>query len=92
MNRADSVGCAMDADRGAILSMVATGRITPREAERLLAVWRDGDETILRLALCLAFVGLVLPYLGNTVAAIGETLTNLLPAVERALAAISGMA
>lgn len=82
----------MHTDRSAILSLVAIGRITPREAERLLAVWRDGDETILRLALCLAFAGLILPYLGNAAIAIGHALTMLLPAIERALLLVGRMA
>jgi hypothetical protein len=51
----------MNTDRQTILSLVAMGRITPREAERLLAVWPDGDDAILRLALCLAFAALALP-------------------------------
>lgn len=82
----------MHTDRSAILSLVALGRITPQEAERLLAVWRDGDDTILRLALCLAFVGLALPYVGNTVSAFGHAAATLLPAIEHVLFSIAGMA
>ncbi|HTA78269.1 MAG TPA: hypothetical protein VK720_01925 [Terracidiphilus sp.] len=82
----------MHNDRSAILSMVATGQITPREAERLLDAWRDGDEGILRLALCLAFVGLVLPSIANTMIAVEHAMALLLPAIERALCLISGFA
>jgi hypothetical protein len=82
----------MHTDRSAILSLVAIGRITPREAERLLAVSRDGEDTILRLALYLAFVAVALPQVGNAVAAIGQTLAALLPVIERAMLLIGGMA
>jgi hypothetical protein len=82
----------MHPDRSAILSLVALGRITPREAERLLVVWRDGDETILLVALCLAFSALVLPYVGDAVSAFGQALATLLPAIERALLLMGGMA
>ncbi len=81
----------MHTDRSAIFSLVASGRITPREAERLLAVSRDGEDTI-RLALYLAFLALALPLVGNAVAAIGPTLAALLPAIERVLLLMGGMA
>jgi len=82
----------MHSDRSAILSLIALGRITPREAERLLAIWRDGDETILRLALCLAFAGLALPYVGNAATAIGHAVVVLLPAIEHVLFSFGRMA
>jgi hypothetical protein len=82
----------MHTDRSAILSLVATGRITPHEAERLLVASRDADDTILRLALCLAFAGFFVPYVGNAVISIAQTLATYLPAVERALVAFAGMA
>ena len=69
----------MNTDRRAILSLVAVGRITPREAERLLAVWPDGDETILRLALCLAFAALAMPGLKEMLAEITHVLVALMP-------------
>jgi hypothetical protein len=75
----------MNSDRSAILSLVAMGRITPREAERLLALWRDNDDAILRLALCLAFAGLALPYLGYGVDAVGHALAALVGPIERVL-------
>lgn len=82
----------MQTDRSAILSLVATGRITPREAERLLAVSRDGDETVLRLAVCLAFVCMVLPSVGNAMTAIGQAMALLLPTIARALLLMNGAA
>ncbi len=81
----------MHTDRSTILSLIATGRITPREAERLLAVWRDGDEVVLRLALCLAFVALVLPVVGDTMIAVGQGIGFVLPTMERALILICGV-
>ncbi len=45
----------MNTDRRAILSLVAMGRITAAEAERLLAAWNDSRETAWILALSLAF-------------------------------------
>jgi hypothetical protein len=71
----------MNTDRRAILSLVAMGRITPREAERLLAVWPNGDEAILRLALCLAFAALVLPALKELLTEFAHVLTAMMPAL-----------
>jgi len=44
----------MNRDRRTILSLVAMGRITAAEAERLLAAWNDGRETAWIFGLCLA--------------------------------------
>ncbi len=60
----------MNTDRRVILSLIALGRITPREAERLLALAPDVEESLLRLALCLVFALLALPQI---VALISET-------------------
>jgi hypothetical protein len=35
----------MNADRRAILALIAMGRITPGEAERLLVAWNESRET-----------------------------------------------
>ncbi len=45
----------MNTDRRTILSLVAMGRITAAEAERLLAVWNESRETTWIVGLCLAF-------------------------------------
>jgi hypothetical protein len=71
-------------DRRAIFSLVAMGRITAREAERLLAVCPDADEAIVRLALCLAFAVLALPHLNEFFTAVEHTLGSLIPGVEAA--------
>jgi hypothetical protein len=39
--------------RRAILHLVAVGRITPAEAERLLIAWNDGRESLLALSACI---------------------------------------
>lgn len=52
----------MNTDRRAILSLMAMGRITPREAERLLAVSSVSDDTTLRLVLLLMLVWLLVPH------------------------------
>jgi hypothetical protein len=46
----------MQTDRRAILSLVALGRITPAEAERLLIAWNQGRESVLVCAVCIAAV------------------------------------
>lgn len=47
----------MKTDRSAILQLVALGRITPAEAERLLLAWNEGREALWALAACMiAFI------------------------------------
>ena len=43
----------MEKERQIILSLIALGRITPREAERLLAVWSLGREEFWIIAACM---------------------------------------
>lgn len=81
----------MHSDRNAILSLVASGRITAREAERVLAVSRDGEDSVLTLALCLAFAAMLLPQLANLATVMGQTLAALSPAVERLLLLLGRM-
>jgi hypothetical protein len=44
----------MKKERQIILSMIALGRITPREAERLLTAWSLGREELWVIAACLS--------------------------------------
>jgi len=44
----------MESDRRAILSLVALGRITPAEAERLLIAWNEGREGLWIFTVCIA--------------------------------------
>jgi hypothetical protein len=46
----------MNNERRAILSLIAMGRITPREAERLLACWPDTSEIAWVVGACAAIV------------------------------------
>ena len=46
------VRLTMNNERRAILSLIAMGRITPREAERLLACWPDSSETAWVVGAC----------------------------------------
>ena len=61
---------AVELDRRAILSLIAMGRITPREAERLLAVSEDGDDAILKFAVVFAIAWIVLPQVHGVVHAV----------------------
>lgn len=82
----------MNSDRNTILSMLAVGRITPREAERLLAVSPEEEDPIVRLALTVALAAVLLPYLGYSVAAVGHALAGLMSPIQRVLGVLSGMA
>ena len=44
----------MRGDRQMVLQMVALGRLSPAEAERLLLAWNEGRETAWVIAGCLA--------------------------------------
>jgi len=44
----------MQTDRRSILHLVALGRITPAEAERLLIAWNEGLEVVWGLIACIA--------------------------------------
>jgi hypothetical protein len=46
----------MNTDRRTILALIATGRITPGEAERLLAAWNESRETLWILVFSLAVI------------------------------------
>jgi hypothetical protein len=85
----------MNRDRVALLNLIAMGRITPREAERLLAVWNDPDETVLKLAVCLAVTWIALSHLHEFFAGIEQTVSVLVPGLwataQRALASFAGL-
>jgi hypothetical protein len=85
----------MKRDRQIILSLLALGRITPAEAERLLAAWNAGREELLVLSACLV-VGLMefLPGLANLTRHQARHLAHTLlpegiPGVHHAITAIS---
>jgi hypothetical protein len=71
----------MNTDRRAILSLVAAGRITAAEAERLLAAWNEGRETFWILAFCLAFACLAQAHLPLPVLDLWHLLVARVPAL-----------
>ena len=77
----------MERERQTILSLVALGRITPREAERLLAIANTGREEPWVMAACaaagLAQVLPALPRLAHTLLSAG------LPGLHHAVLAIT---
>lgn len=82
----------MNADRRAILGLLAIGRITPAEAERLLRAWNESRETawilIAGFALALrAQINLhqLLPLLMHFIHAQLPALAQLLPPFTRVL-------
>lgn len=69
----------MNSDRRTILSLIALGRITPREAERLLAMGPDSDEAILKVAVGFAIAWVALPEVHGIIAGLAETIHALAP-------------
>ncbi|MGA7858918.1 MAG: hypothetical protein WCA11_13365 [Terracidiphilus sp.] len=70
----------MNTDRRVILTLIAMGRITPREAERLLAVWDEGREAVwIAGACCLAVAILELPHAVNLLPGLEHAVKTLLP-------------
>ena len=57
----------MNRDRGFIWNLIAMGRISPKDAERLLALTSDEDDLALRLAVLLAVVWVVVPHVHEVV-------------------------
>jgi len=73
--------------REAILSLLALGRITPREAERLLAAWNAGREEVWVICACIAVCAAeALPPLSRLAHAL---LPGGLPAIHHAISAIT---
>jgi hypothetical protein len=64
----------MKKERQIILFMIVLGRITPREAERLLAAWSQGREEFWVIAACLTVS------LTQIVPALARMVHTLLPA------------
>ena len=75
----------MNTDRRAILSLVAMGRITAAEAERLLAAWNDSRETAWILALSLAFALLAQLHLHDVLPILMHFFNAQTPALAEAL-------
>ena len=72
-------------DRRAIFSLIAMGRITPAQAERLLAVANERTEAILALALCVASLFLMQVPRHDLLPEILRFFRSLVPAAAAAL-------
>jgi hypothetical protein len=75
----------MNTDRHAILSLIAMGRITPAQAERLLAVSSERSETMLALAACLAAMFLMQGHRHDLVPDLLYPIKSLLPGIVAAV-------
>jgi hypothetical protein len=72
---------AAELDRRAILSLIAMGRITPGEAERLLAVSEDNDDAILKFAVVFAISWIVLQQVHELVTGMVHAVSMVAPRV-----------
>lgn len=74
----------MNNDRRAILSLIATGRITASEAERLLVALNDSRETAWILALSLGFAWMAQIHLREILPILLHLLNAQIPALAEA--------
>ena len=72
-------------DRRAIFSLIAMGRITPAQAERLLAVANERSETVLALAACVVAMLLMQIHQHGVVPEMAHFLRSLMPGVTTAV-------
>jgi hypothetical protein len=75
----------MNTDRRAILALIAMGRITPAQAERLLAAWNESRETAWILAFGLAFAFLAQLHLHELMPNIIHFFNAQVPALAKAI-------
>jgi len=80
----------MQADRRAILALIAMGRITPGEAERLLAAWNESRETGWILAACFAFALLAQLRLHEVLPLLRHLISVEVPALMHMIGVITG--
>jgi len=72
-------------DRRAIFSLIAMGRITPAQAERLLAIANERTEALLGLVLCAAALFLMQASWHNLLPEMLHFFRSLIPAAAAAL-------
>jgi hypothetical protein len=70
----------MNNDRLAILSLIAAGRISPAQAERLLAACNESRENLWILAVCLTCVCLAQLHLHELLPGLAHFLSAQIPA------------
>ena len=74
----------MNSDRRTILALIAMGRITPAQAERLLAAWNESRETAWILVLCALFACLAQLHLHELLPGLVHFLNAQVPALAEA--------
>ena len=80
----------MNTERRAILALVAMGRITPLEAERLLAAWNESRETAWILAASFGFALLAQVHMHDLVTIFRHMINAQLPALANTLGSLIG--
>ena len=80
----------MDNDRRAILALIAMGRISPTEAERLLAAWNESRETAWILVASLGFALLAQLHLHELVPIFRHLIGAQFPALANMLGPMIG--
>lgn len=75
----------MNSNRRTILALIAMGRITPFQAERLLSVIEESRETTRILAICLTFAGLAQLHLHELVPGLMHFFNTRVPVLAEAL-------
>jgi hypothetical protein len=81
----------MNTDRRAILTLIAMGRITPAEAERLLAAWNESRETAWILAASVGFALLAHLHLYELAPMLKHLIGTQVPALAHLLLPVIGM-
>lgn len=80
----------MSTDRRAILALIAMGRITPGEAERLLAAWNESREMAWILVAALGFAVLAQFHLHDVVATLRQLMNTQVSALAHMLGQVMG--
>ena len=80
----------MNTDRRAILALIALGRITPAEAERLLVVWNESRETAWILSASVGFALLAQLHLHDFVPMLNHLISTQASALAHVLGAVTG--
>lgn len=80
----------MNTDRRTILALIAMGRITPAEAERLLAAWNESRETAWILAASVGFALLAQLHLHDLVPMLNHLISTQVQAFTHLTGQIMG--
>jgi len=81
----------MRSDRRAILALIAMGRITPAEAERLLSAWNESRETAWILVASFGFALLAQLHLRELLPVLKHLVSSQIPALGNILGALIGV-